>query len=301
LLATAEVKANITKIYTRLFDLDRLASVSKAPEVTDFTPALAASMSEGTRRFIEATLWSRGGTFSQLMTSRDAFADTALANIYGVAAPSPSGFGMVTVPAAQRAGILTDPSLMTMHALPNESSVVHRGVFIMRQMLCFQPPPPLASFLQQGEAIKMAEPTERGRSDKRRAMSPCSSCHGIFDPFGIAFENYDTLGRYRTTITTPTGSVPVDASWDFNLYDIKGKMNNAVELAQRLSESAAVRECMSRQLASYAFGERLSEDEACTVADISQKFAESGGNLVDLIGKVAAWPGLRTRTTGGAP
>jgi hypothetical protein len=300
LLATAEVKTNITKIYTRLFDLDRLASVSKAPEVTDFTAALAASMGEGTRRFIEATLWSRGGTFSQLMTSRDAFADSGLAKIYGVAAPSASGFGAVAVPATERAGILTDPSLMTMHALPNESSVVHRGVFIMRQMLCFQPPPPQASFLQQGEAIKLAEPTERGRSDKRRAMSPCSSCHGIFDPFGIAFENYDTLGRYRTTIATPTGNVPVDASWDFDLYDIKGKMNNAVELAQRLSESAAVRECMSRQLASYAFGERLSEAEACTVADISQQFAQSGGNLIDLIGKVAAWPGLRTRTTGGA-
>jgi hypothetical protein len=301
LLSTDEVKANITKIYTRLFDLDRLSSVSKAPEITDFTPALAASMTEGTKRFIEATLWSRGGTFSQLMTSRDAFVDTALAKIYGVAAPSPNGFGAVSVPETQRAGILTDPSLMTMHALPNESSVVHRGVFIMRQMLCFQPAPPQASFLQQGEAIKMAEPTERGRSDKRRAMSPCSSCHGIFDPFGIAFENYDTLGRYRTTITTPTGDVPVDASWDFNIYDIKGKVNNAVELAQKLSDSAAVRECMSRQLASYAFGERLSEEESCTVADISQKFAESGGNLVDLIGKVAAWPGLRTRTTGGAP
>ena len=77
-------------------------------------------------------------------------------------------------------------------------------------------------------------------------------------------------------------------------------MNNAVELSQRLADSAAVRECMSRQLASYAFGERLSEDEACTVADISQQFTQSGGNLIDLIGKVAAWPGLRTRTTGGA-
>jgi hypothetical protein len=299
LLATTEVKANITKIYTRFFDLDRLPSVSKAPEITDFTPALAGSMAEGSRRFIEATLWSRGATFDGLLTSRETFADAALAKIYGVTAPSGTGFAGLTVPATERAGILTDPSLMTMHALPNESSVVHRGVFIMRQMLCFQPPPPQASFLQQGEAIKMAEPTERGRSDKRRAMNPCSGCHGIFDPFGITFENYDTLGRYRTSIATPNGNVPVDASWDFDMYDIQGKVNNAVELVQKLSDSGAVRECISRQLASYAFGERLSEDEACTVADIAQQFTQSG-NLVDLIGKVAAWPGLRTRTTGGA-
>jgi hypothetical protein len=196
---------------------------------------------------------------------------------------------------------LTQASLMTLEALPAESSVVHRGVFTVRELLCLHPPPPLNDDLEAGELLKKQEPTERGRAEKRLMVGRCSACHSSFDPLGVTFEHYDTLGRYRTKIRTPAGEVPVDASWDLALYDVRGRVSNAVELSGRLASSKAVRECMSRQLASYAIGERLTDEQACTVGEMSQKFDAAGGDLVQLVRLVAGWSGLRERREGDAP
>jgi hypothetical protein len=294
LLQRADVKANLTRIFSRLFDLDRIFRTTKAAHITEFTPALVASMHQETTQFIDATLWRRSGTLSDLFTSRETFADASIARIYGLPAPGASGFMPVTAP-PERAGILTHPSLMTMEALPDESSVVHRGVFIVRELLCLHPPPPDPSFLQMGEQFKTLEPTERGRARLRAENEVCRGCHGTFDPFGIAFEHYDTLGRYRSTLKTPDGDVPVDASSDFKVFDIEARVENGVDLSRLMAESRAVRECLTRQVASYALGQRLTNAQACTIGDLARRFDEGGGNLVDLIRLVAGWPGLRNR------
>jgi hypothetical protein len=295
LLQTPQAKANLTQIFLRMFQLDRIFDIGKAASVTEFTPALVASMHEETSRFIDATLWNRDATLNSLLTSRETSIDAALAPLYGLPAPAASGFTPVTLPAAQRAGILTQASIMTMEARPDDSSVIHRGVFIVRELLCFHPPPPQPSFLTMAAELDKVEPTERGRALKRQEMPVCTPCHRSFDPFGITFENYDTLGRYRTTIEKPEGSFPVDASWDFDLYDMQGHVENAIQLSERLASSGAVRECMSRQLASYALGQRLTDEQSCGVADLSQRFTQSGGNLLELVKLAAIWPGLSQR------
>jgi len=113
LLGTDEVKWNVSKMFVRLFDLERLQLTNKAKTVTEFSPELVDSMAEETRLFIDATLWQRGAKLSELLASRETFVDARLAAIYGVPAPAASGFSPVTLNAAQRAGILTHPSVMT--------------------------------------------------------------------------------------------------------------------------------------------------------------------------------------------
>jgi hypothetical protein len=137
--------------------------------------------------------------------------------------------------------------------------------------------------------------TERQKAEKRAATQPCGGCHAFFDPFGVTFENYDSMGKWRVSEHLPSGEVPVNAAQDLEISDVSGHFDNAVQLSEQLAQSKAARECMSRQIASYAIGEKLSSANACTVAAVAQKFETSGGDLRSLIREIALWPALRTR------
>lgn len=298
LLGTPEVRANVTSIFERLFQLDRISTVAKDASVKEFTPAFADSLRAGTRKFLEEILWGNGGQDAKLktlLTSSKVFVDKNLAPVYGATA---SGDGLVAVDLPNRAGILTQPSMLTIEATPSDSSVVHRGVFVLRELLCFHPPPPQADDLAQGDELKKNLHTERARAEKRATIPRCAGCHSFIDPLGVSFEHFDTLGRYRTEISTPDGPVPVDASWDFSVYDVKGRVANSTELASRLAESDAVKTCLVRQFASYALGERLGDDQVCTTAKVKESFTGAEGDLLSLIKAVARWEALRTRDGG---
>jgi hypothetical protein len=190
---------------------------------------------------------------------------------------------------------------MAVKAEAEDTSVVFRGLMVGRGLLCIEPPPPPEAAGAVGDAIKAEVTTERGRAERRLEMPACKNCHALFDPFGVMFEHYDTVGRYRTSIHTKAGDVPVNASWDVKLADIEGRVANGVDLSLRLAESRAARECVTRQIAAYAFGERLPPEQACTVAQVARRFDASGGDLRALVKDIATWPGLRTRRDGVAP
>ena len=184
---------------------------------------------------------------------------------------------------------------MTVKASAEDTSVVFRGLLVLRGLLCVSPPPPSPAAMELGEMIRREVPTERGRAERRLGLDMCRSCHGMFDPLGITFEHYDTLGRYRTAIETAQGELGVDAAWDVDVADLRGHVDGAVELSERLAESHAARECIVQQIASYAVGERLAPADVCTLGELAERFEQSGGDLRALIKDVATWPGLRVR------
>jgi Protein of unknown function (DUF1592)/Protein of unknown function (DUF1588)/Protein of unknown function (DUF1595)/Protein of unknown function (DUF1585) len=300
LIALPETRTNIENMFRRLFRTERIFDINKAPEVTAFTLPLKTALQEETNRFIADVLWKRDATLTSLLTSRSTFVNPLLAAHYGVPHPGGEVFVAAELPADRRSGILTRGGLMATEALPAESSVVHRGVFTVREMMCFFPPPPDSDALAAAEALFKGTNTERERAIKRANVSRCAGCHAFFDPYGINYEHYDTLGKYRDTIETPAGPVAVDAAWDGDLYDVRGPIANAVALSERLSQSAAVRECMARQFGSYALGQHLDDEQACTVSAFGKQLAADGGNLLDLVANVATWPGLRYRKDGEA-
>lgn len=300
LVALPETLANIENMFRRFFRTERIFDVNKAPEVKGFTLPLKTALQEEVNRFIADVLWSQNATLDALLTSRRTFVNPLLAAHYGVSHPGGEAFVATEFPADRRSGILTRAGIMAVEALPEESSIVHRGVFTVREMMCFFPPPPDSDALAAAEELFKGTKTERERAIKRANVARCAGCHAYFDPYGINYEHYDTLGKYRDTIETPGGPVAVDAAWDGGLYDVRGPIANAVELSQRLSQSAAVRECLARQFGSYALGQHLEDEQACTVSTFGKALAADGGNLLGLVSNIAAWPGLRYRTEGDA-
>jgi hypothetical protein len=126
------------------------------------------------------------------------------------------------------------------------------------------------------------------------STAPCNGCHVSFDPFGLLFEHYDELGRYRTAI----GDAPVDASWDITQPpSLAGHTETLVELAPKLAAADEVASCATQRVTTYATQRQIDLDLSCHVGELTAQFIESDRDLVELVRLVATSPVLRWRST----
>jgi hypothetical protein len=293
ILATPEGRAQLRRTFNRFFDVHRISELSR--EGVD--PALFAAMRAETEGLVDDVLASPDGSLADLLLSRDARVDDALAVLYGVQAPTDGA--SVSLPEAERAGILTRAGIMALKSTSDESSVIHRGLLVARNLLCVSPPPPDPENVAEGEEINAMFETERERMLARRANATCATCHETFDPLGVTFEHYDNVGRFRTEIATSTGPVPVDSSWKLAVLDLQGNVADAVELSALLAESPTVHACVAEKLVGYAVGHGLEQPDRCAVEPLAEEFDASGGGIAGLVRAIALWPGLRERRGGG--
>jgi len=106
------------------------------------------------------------------------------------------------------------------------------------------------------------------------------------DPIGLAFENYDGIGRWRDK----EGTLPIDASGSLMGTDIDGPFVGAVELAHKLAGSRDVAGCAVRHMFRFAFGRfEVAEDEP-TVLHLSDSFETSKRQMVGLAVAVTQTP-----------
>ena len=108
-----------------------------------------------------------------------------------------------------RRGLLGHGSLLTVTSVANRTSPVIRGQWILENLLGTDVPPPppgVEADLSDESPVAVAD-TLRGRLELHRANSVCASCHARIDPFGLALENFDLIGRWRDT----DGGQPIDS------------------------------------------------------------------------------------------
>jgi hypothetical protein len=173
---------------------------------------------------------------------------------------------------------------LTKHAKRNETSPVHRGIVVLENLICqtIQPPPANVdtSLPPPSEAT-----TTRQRFAQHEADPVCAGCHADIDAIGLAFENYDGIGRYRTT----EGLNPIDATGVLSLEhdDLDGAFVNALELSARLGQSETVAGCVARQWFRFSLGRTESQSDVCSMHSILEGFASSGRNVRALIAEIA--------------
>jgi hypothetical protein len=220
-----------------------------------------------------------------LLTSSQGFPNGPLFGVYGVSMPAGYAAGTpVQLDARQRFGILTQAAFLMKWAHAEQTSPVHRGIVVRENLLCGKILPPPANLV-----ITLPPPSEvtttRQRFAEHVASPACGACHKDIDPLGLAFEHYDSVGRYRTN----DGLSAVDASGSFTNVrdDLQGTFTNAGEMVQKLAESSEVKDCTSRQWFRFALGRVESFDDACTVAALQREFDASQGNVADLLASIA--------------
>jgi hypothetical protein len=173
---------------------------------------------------------------------------------------------------------------LAVHASPNQSNPVLRGKWVRESLLCQELPPPPPNV---NTSLPPVDPkvTTRERFRQHRQDAACRGCHELLDPVGLAFENYDLVGRWRTM----DGVNPVDATGEIVGGEgaLAGPFSGALALGAKLVPSEALRQCVSRQWMTFALGRALVPEDDCSRDRAAAALAGPGGNVRELVVAVA--------------
>lgn len=281
MLADPRAREGLASFHLQWLGVDAVGEVQKDPEVyPEFTADLAATMREETAAFASAVVLDADGTLATLLTADWTHSDNPeLLALYGATLPEGHSAGApVPLPPGQRAGLLTQASVLSVHAHANQTSPVHRGKLVRENLLCqlIPPPPPNVD-----DTPPSPDPnaTTRERFEQHRADPACAACHDLIDGLGFGFEHYDGIGAWRER----DGAGAVDARGWILGTDVDGAFDGVGELAAKLAASDVVGRCLSKQWFRFAHGRAETREDACTIEAVDAAFAESGRDVKVLI------------------
>jgi hypothetical protein len=135
--------------------------------------------------------------------------------------------------------------------------------------------------------------TERQKFEVHRKNPACATCHALFDPIGIAIENYDPIGQYRTTdkgkTIDPSGKIPLADGVTMVTF------TDYVDLLTQLAARPDVYDCFASQYLEYATGRRADQLDACDAQAAAKAFGASGYKIDDLLMAIVALPSFVAR------
>lgn len=208
--------------------------------------------------------------------------NSRLAMHYGLPRPAAAEMQRVNLPAdSQRGGLLTQASILSLTSDGTRHRPVHRGVWVSEAIFGRTPPPPPPN-VEPLAPTPSNEPkaTIRKQLEAHATHATCASCHQKIDPLGFAFDNFDAIGRWRTTEQVAGGNgddPPVNARGQ--LADGR-RYGDAEEFKQLLAEDLdRFAEAFVEQLATYALRRVMTIDEAAEIKAIAAASKQDGYQL----------------------
>ncbi len=167
-----------------------------------FDEAIIADWRRSLELFIDHVVWSESSDYRQLLTSEEVWLNARLRTHWGITSDpnteTDSRFVAISPDANRRAGVLTHPYMLSALAYHNNTSPIHRGVFLSRNVIgrALRSPPVAIAF--ENDEFP-ADLTMRQKVSHLTQDASCLSCHTIINPLGFALENFDAVGRWRET------------------------------------------------------------------------------------------------------
>jgi len=296
-----QIKAQVTRLtagpvasgtrgfVTEYFELRRLLGVPKTADIgstgCQYQRSQVVRQAEALVNDV-VTNNSATGFFATLFTTPTQFYSCSTEGVLGLTggpmADQAPAKGMA--PAGQRAGFLTSPALMGALASRDATMAIRRGKFINTEVLCRGVPDVDLAAIPMLDSTGLTQ-RERFAAHIGAGADSCAGCHSILDDAGLAFENYDTLGAYRTMDqVTPEMAKPIDAHGTLSgVGDADGPFQNAIELTTRFSTSATVEQCVMRNGFRYFMGRQEFGYDSCALTNAQKAYKESGGSYVEFI------------------
>jgi hypothetical protein len=263
---------------------------------TDVVTALQTSL------LMSATQLYAGGAAANitgLFTGHSYYLNGPLRKFYGLPGnTTDTTFTATDMPGEDRVGIVSHPGLTAMLARPNETNPISRGLFLRKTLMCQDlPPPPAGVVIPQLAPVSTTQST-RDRLDQHAKDPVCGSCHNMIDPPGYALENFDQVGRHRTT----DGGKPVDTSGTMTTAgDLTGPFASGGELLGKLGQSPDIRGCFAQKYFEYAASHAVVAEDQCSLDPLKKAFIPSG-DLRELVTAIATGDSFRLRLSeGGTP
>lgn len=257
LLASPRLQDAVRAFFWDMLQFDGFNDLFKDPAIYPaYTTAVARDAQEQTLRTIISHLVTQGGDYRDLFTTRQTWLSRPLGIIYRMPVATRNGWESGEYPAdSQRAGILTDVSLLALHSHPGRSSPTLRGKSLREIFLCEKVPDPPANvnFSVVQDAVNRPGSTARLRLAEHNDNPVCAGCHKLTDPIGLTLENFDGGGGFRAK----ENGAELDVSGSLDGTDFAG----AQGLGQAMRNNPSVPSCFAEKLYRSAVGRDIATAE----------------------------------------
>ena len=280
LLLSPRLERGVRAFFSDMFAFETFAEIAKDTIIYPaFTQAAVPEAKEQALRMIVQHVLSDRGDYRDLFTSRKTFVTPNLAILMGVTAASPGWSEYELPPDSARTGLLSQIGFTSLYSHPGRSSPTRRGKAIRELVLCQKvpDPPPNVDFSKLEDISHFK--TARERLTAHRSNPVCAGCHKITDPIGLALENFDGAGQFRTT----EGGAAIDPSGALDGVEF----NSPEGLGKALHDSPAVTSCLVSRLYSFAIGNAPGLNETAYLEDLKTKFAGTGYRVPELMRIIA--------------
>lgn len=194
--------------------LDRMNTIAVSPEIyPGFDDALIGDMKKETQHFFGHVLHENLSALN-FIDSDFTFLSERLQRHYGGprTRPGSPAFRKVDLKKTtgkgrgndkgilHRGGVLTHASIHLANSDGEDSHAVNRGVWLVDKILGNPPPEPPADVAFDQTIEGFDKLSLKQQLAVHVAKESCANCHRKIDPFGVAFENYDAVGAFRTKV-----------------------------------------------------------------------------------------------------
>lgn len=255
----------------------------------DYDVWLEASMRQEVVQYFREML-TKNLSIEAFITSDWTMANPRLCDFYGLPEPKTPGFQRVSLrPEDHRGGLLTTGAILGLTSDGTRHRPVHRGVWVSEAIFGKTPPPPPANV----DPIEPNPPdspkaTIRQKIEAHAQNANCAACHRNIDPLGLAFDQFDAIGQWRTHERVEAGTgddPPVNPTG--TLADGR-TFADADQFKQRLLEDRdRFLEAFVEQLSTYALRRVLTVDDREGIQAIVNEAKQKNFHLKDIVRAVA--------------
>ncbi|MGB6221456.1 DUF1592 domain-containing protein [Haloferula sp.] len=290
MLGDPRARAKMRGFFHHWLEMERAEYAAKDAKLfPEFDDRLMADLKTSLQLFLDEVVWSESSDFRQLLLADYLMLNPRLAKVYGKELKG-GGFQRVSFDPKKRTGVVTHPYLLSTLAYHDNTSPIHRGVFLTRNIIGQQlKPPPEATVFKDAEfdpTMTMREKVTELTRDKT-----CMACHSAINPLGFSLERYDAIGRWRHQ----EKNRPIDASSDFTPEDGETiRIDGARDVAEFAAGSPIAHRAFVRQMFHHMIKQGMASYGFETQDLLHERFKASDFKIRELliaIAEVAALEG----------
>ena len=280
MLADPRASSLVSNFAMKWLNLDSLDSVKPDPVLfPGYTDQLRHDLFAETEAFVSSIFLEDRGLVD-LLTADHTFLNDCLARHYGVEGVSGSQLRRITLTNQERFGLLGKGAVLMRTSYADRTSPVLRGAWVLDKLQGTPPtPPPPDTATDLSQKAGEQPRTVRARLELHRDKASCRMCHGVIDPTGLALENFDAIGAWRTV--DAQAKAPIDAS---TVLPNGVAINGVAELRKQLvARPAMFVSAVTERLMMYAINRKLEYFDMPQVRGIVRTAAKDNYRLSSIV------------------
>lgn len=281
MLADPKASSLVTNFAMKWLGLSGLESIKPDQQIfAGFNDELKRDLVTEAETFIHSVLLENRPII-EMLTSDQTYLNDRVARHYGMTGVNGTQFRWVKLTDQNRFGLLGKGAVLIKTSYPDRTSPVLRGAWVLDKIIGTPPTPPppgVETDLSQREGQKPT--TIRARLEQHRANATCRQCHGVIDPLGLALENFDGVGQFRT-VDRLAANEPIDAG---TVLASGLAINGPAELRNYLAGSPAkFAQAFAEKLMMYAVGRELEYFDMPQVRAVVRAAAKDNYTLSSIV------------------